>query len=104
MKFGVDQTDSPEPRWMKNLFNLVVIAIAPAFAIWIISVPENILNLEYKNFIGATSTFFVAIFQAIKELSGDGSISIRNGLKRERTVNIILIIVIILLVIAVIFK
>lgn len=104
MKFGVEQTNSPEPKWMKLLFNLVVIVIMPAFAIYIISIPDEILDATTKNFIGATTTFFVAIFQGIKELSGDANISISREERVQRIVNVTLVIISVILLIALILK
>lgn len=70
MKIGLDQINKPEPNWMKKAFNILVIVVLPAFAVYVLAVPDNYLSQDLKIFLGATSTFVVAIFQGIKELSG----------------------------------
>ena len=69
MKFGVNQIGKNPPVWLSRLSSALIIILG-AFAVYSLSIPETILTLENKNFLGATCTFLVSLVEVFKLFTG----------------------------------
>jgi len=69
MKFGIKQINNDPPKWLVNLADAVIIVLG-ALAIYSLSIPESIMTLENKNFVGATFTFIAGLITAFKVFTG----------------------------------
>ncbi|MDB5283618.1 MAG: hypothetical protein JWO06_2693 [Bacteroidota bacterium] len=71
VKFGINQIENPSPVWMDRLINALIIIVMPAFAAFVLAVPNNIINADVKNFLGAFGTFIIAVLKGLQFLIGE---------------------------------
>ena len=71
MKFGIDEIGKPSPQWMERLWTALTMFIFPACAAYFLALPPDVMTEHTKNILGASGTFFLAIFKGLKFLFSD---------------------------------
>lgn len=71
MKFGIDQFKNPAPKWFTRLVNAMILFVMPAMATFMISIPDQWISPEIKNFLGAGATFGIAFLKGIQFFLGE---------------------------------
>ena len=79
MKFGFNQIGEQPPKWIVKINDILIMFIMPAFALWVLTIPERVLDAEMKNFAGATATFGVALLKGLQYLTGQTQIEKKYG-------------------------
>lgn len=69
MKFGLKQLDKKPPVWLSRLTSSLIIILG-ALAVWALTIPDNIMSAENKNWLGGSFTFAVSIIEVIRIFSG----------------------------------
>jgi len=70
MKFGLKQIGRDAPEWLVKLIDGLIMFIMPAFAAFILSIPDKYLSMDLKNLFGAGATFGIAVLKAFQYMSG----------------------------------
>jgi hypothetical protein len=71
MRFGIDEIGKPSPKWMERLWTALTMFIFPACAAYILALPADVMSEHTKNILGASGTFFLAVFKGLKFLFSD---------------------------------
>lgn len=74
LKFGIDEIGKPAPKWMERIWTALTMIIFPACAAYVLALTPEYISEHTANILGATGTFFLAIFKGLKFLFSDDQI------------------------------
>lgn len=70
MKIGLDQIGKPAPELYVKIVNGLIVIVIPATATFISAIPEDMISMNTKLFLGLTVTYVTAILKAFQSILG----------------------------------